>query len=166
MNRKIIISLLLIFTLALLLGLYSAHKQSTIKPVEKISTPTQDVPGKSFDNFNNLPELIESDKNTVSVSNISMDNFAKDAELIPGNKALIFEEHDDWHILFHSKNELFLISIIGSPFSEKKHHAEQTFLYELGITEEEACKLNVVITTPMFANPDESGKNYPLSFCE
>ena len=169
MKKKVIIFTILILTLSLLLGLYSAYKQpkiETIEEKEKEIVITQEEPEKSFDDFENLSELTESEENIVTVSNVEVTNFAQNAELIPGGKAIIFEREGDYHILFHSQNELFIISILGSPFSEKRFLAEEAFLYKLGITKEEACKLNVVITTPMFANEAESGKNYKLSFCQ
>lgn len=57
------------------------------------------------------------------------------------------------------------INIILSPFEQIKTEAEQKFLELLNITQAQACSYNVIITTPHYANPEEAGKTYYLSFC-
>ena len=60
---------------------------------------------------------------------------------------------------------MFFISVVSWPFDEHRLVAEADFLDKLGITDDEACRLNVDETTPAFANPDKAGKTYALSFC-
>ena len=57
------------------------------------------------------------------------------------------------------------LSLLQELAEVERLEAEKAFLRQLNLTEAEACQLKVVITTPMFANPAESGINYPLSFC-
>lgn len=78
----------------------------------------------------------------------------------------VYDEGADYEIIYINQNDQYLISISGSPFEEKRKLAEQNFLKTFKINKEEACKLNVVITTPTFANPKEAGINYKLSFCD
>jgi hypothetical protein len=61
--------------------------------------------------------------------------------------------------------DYFLVTILGSPFEEYKRKAEEIFHKVLGISQADACRLNVTIGTPYFANPNESGKEYHLSYC-
>lgn len=60
----------------------------------------------------------------------------------------------------------FLITITASPFEENRKKAEEAFLLRLGITQGQACRLKVTITTPVSVNPTEAGQKYPLSFCQ
>ena len=79
---------------------------------------------------------------------------------------IVFNKTDGFEIVYLPKFEQFLISITASPFVENEQAAEDELLTRLGISEEEACQLNVIITTPQSVNPNEAGKNYGLSFCE
>lgn len=68
-------------------------------------------------------------------------------------------------ILYLPKEDRYLISIYHSPFATNQKLAEKAFLDNLKIDPTQACKLKVVVSTPYFANPDESGQEFPLSFC-
>lgn len=59
----------------------------------------------------------------------------------------------------------YLISILQSPFEEVRQIAETAFLEKLNIDKVAACKLKVNITTMRFANPDQAGQTFHLSFC-
>jgi hypothetical protein len=72
----------------------------------------------------------------------------------------------DYHIFYIQADELFFISITSYPFDEYRPVAEQKLLEVLEISEDDACKLNVDITTPAYANPDKTGEVYGLSWCE
>lgn len=101
----------------------------------------------------------------VTISGVEVNNFlgtgqASDKEIVTVKKT------ENYTIIYHTKTSLFLISILSSPFREQRALAELEFIEKLGIEKEDACKLNVSITTPRFANEAEAGKNYKLSFCE
>jgi len=102
----------------------------------------------------------------INVTGVSINNIYNSEIRTNTRGDTLFLENTDYKILFFSKEEQFLLSIIGSPFNKKREQAEQSFLQTLGIDKDSACKLNVVVNTPSFANPDESGKNYKLSFCK
>jgi hypothetical protein len=144
-RNKIFLALILFIFIGI--GLYLERKQKS-----QISTGP--------------PKIPVSDKDKITVSNVEVENFTKDAEVVSRGETYLLEENQDFHIIARKKEGQFLISILGAPFSEKRARAEDAFVKKLGITREEACKLNVVITTPAFANKAEAGKNYPLSFCE
>jgi hypothetical protein len=72
----------------------------------------------------------------------------------------------NYAIVENRNTGLYQVNVLGSPFERARLDAEQAFLFELGITEERACVLNVVVTTPAYANPNDAGINYSLSFCE
>ncbi len=59
----------------------------------------------------------------------------------------------------------YTITLLSSPFDVVRTQAEQAFLSQLKLTKAQACQKNVRIATPRFANPDQSGQDFPLSFC-
>lgn len=75
-------------------------------------------------------------------------------------------ETNEYSIVYQKKFDVFIISVTGTPFEQVREKAEQEFLSLTQSTERTACRLNVKIGTPFFANPDLAGKNFPLSFCE
>ena len=103
----------------------------------------------------------------LNISNIEVDNFYPDAERIDNQKNVyIVDDRNRYQIIYEEQFDQFLISILTAPFEELRVEAEQKLIKELGITEADACFLNIVVTTPAFANPDFSGKPYRPSFCE
>lgn len=146
MKKKQLI-IILIFSLAAIftLGLYSASRQT------KITTSTK------------KPETDNKEK--INFSGLEINDFTKEAEKVAGGETLLLVDTPDYQILFFNTDQKFLISILGSPFAEKRLTAEKALLNQLGIGENEACQLEVVTTTPMYANPTEAGTNFPLSFC-
>lgn len=157
MTRKIafvIVSFVVFILLIFIFTFLSSFKKPAPSPDS--STPST-TPSPT-----NIPLTDE-----ITISNIPVKNFYKKAEKIDNAGNVYFvDEPNKYQILYEEKFDQFLISILGSPFEELRIEAEQKLISDLGITTAEACLLNVVITTPAFANPDFSGKPYKLSFCE
>lgn len=72
---------------------------------------------------------------------------------------------ETYDIVYYPTKNKYHISIIGFPFSDVRLKAEQRLLEITKVGPETACQLDVLITTPYFANPNEAGKEYDLSFC-
>lgn len=102
---------------------------------------------------------------TIPISDVNVNNFYNLNPKINERGDVTFVDRQNFQIIYFSKENEFLISVLGSPFEEKRQEAEKEFLKQLNIVEEKACQLKVVISTPTFANPNESGQNYRLSFC-
>lgn len=100
------------------------------------------------------------------ISEIHMKNFYQFAQEIKSDGEVIIEENENYRIMYFPEREYFLISILSSPFSDVRKGAEESFLQILGLNRENACKLNLSITTPIFVNPNEAGTDYHLSFCK
>lgn len=78
----------------------------------------------------------------------------------------IYEEKDaPFAITLSNVTGAYLITILKSPFEENRLKAEQYFLEKLNIDKEAACKLKVNLGTMRFANPDQAGQTFHLSFC-
>lgn len=73
------------------------------------------------------------------------------------------ERHEAYYI---ASQDMITLSIIASPFDFSRLQAEQDLLQTLQISQQEACTMNVAITTPSFVNPENAGVIYRLSFCE
>jgi len=95
-----------------------------------------------------------------------MNDFTKGIENFDKKSYVTISRTDNFHIFYLPDQTLFYITISASPFNEQKDAAEKVFLEKLGITPEEACKLNVDVATPASANPDNAGQIYKLSFCQ
>lgn len=103
---------------------------------------------------------------TIEVSGIPVKNpYISPAELNQMGDSLMVRQ-PGYSLVYLKPFGQFLISITASPFAENRAQAENAFLLRMGITQEQACKLKVTITTPSSINPNESGQNYPLSFCQ
>lgn len=103
---------------------------------------------------------------TVEVSGVPIKNpYISPVELSKNADSLMVRT-DKYDLVYIKPYEQFLITINASPFESNRLEAEQAFLERLEISQEEACSLNVFVSTPYSVNPDESGTNYRLSFCE
>lgn len=71
-----------------------------------------------------------------------------------------------YEIVYQEAFDLFLISVNEAPFEETRKKAEQAFLALLEASDSVACRMNVRVVSPYFANPDVAGQQFPLSFCE
>lgn len=175
MNNRIKLSIIL-FSVVLVTGLvlifaFLQQKNSSIKqPV----APPQSSPAVSFYPKPTFAPLISptasvslpsAQDEKITVSNIKMNNFYRSPIRVYSSGDVVVAQSDSYQIAYLPLFNKFIISIVSSPFQDKIKGAEEDFIKALGISREEACRLNAVVNTPFFANPDESGKDYPLSFC-
>lgn len=75
------------------------------------------------------------------------------------------DSQSNYEISYLPKEDRYIITIYGSPFTKYRLEAEQSFLKTYKITPQEACFKNVSAGTPFYINPSEAGKIYKLSFC-
>ena len=111
-----------------------------------------------------LPAGLQSD--TMESSGITVKNITKEPVRENTSGDIQFDSTSSYEFTYFKPEDRFLISITGSPFERVRLEAEASFVSQLGIDKAAACKLRVSITTPAFANPDEAGNTYSLSFCE
>jgi len=109
------------------------------------------------------PSIPTSEK--IVLNGVKMDNFYYKAFSIGPIGDTLIDNSSTYKVVYYPIDKAFLISILGSPFDSVRKVAEQAFLKDLGITQADACKLSVYITTPAAYNPSEAGTNYTLSFC-
>ena len=87
------------------------------------------------------------------------------SQKINDNGDLLISETKNYKVIYFPKNNQVFVSILSSPFSKFREEAEKELLEVLDIDSDTSCKLNVLITTPRFVNPEEAGKEDVLSFC-
>lgn len=81
-------------------------------------------------------------------------------------ESIVYKDSQSNYEISHlPKEDRYIITVYGSPFTKYRLEAEQSFLKTYKITPQEACLKNVSTGTPFYANPSEAGKNYKLSFC-
>jgi hypothetical protein len=71
----------------------------------------------------------------------------------------------EYSIVFFEDKTTFTIIVNARPLTETRKKAEQALLRKLGISEVEACHLNVDLGVISSVDIDMSGKNFGLSFC-
>lgn len=130
-------------------------KQSNQIPVPTLGpTPTLLIP------------VTQTPEGKLEINGVEVNNFLKDPVSVDSEKDVFFIEKPGYQIAYLSQFNKFLISITSSPFLTLKTQAEEDFVKTLGVTEPEACQLDVEVSTPQFANPEYAGAIYPLSFCQ
>jgi hypothetical protein len=105
-----------------------------------IHTPQGDV---AVLDFRNNPVAITQDKQTITIA-----------------------RSKDYEIEFNVGDTSFSIGINDRPFPVLRKSAEAAFLKALGISQSDACKLNVYEGTTFRVDPHYAGKSYKLSFCD
>ncbi len=135
-KKKIIVSLVLLVTLLLFLLILFLNLQSKISNLKSPSTSLL-IPTPTPDPY------------TVN-----------------GTKKIYVDDGAPYSITANKDSSYYKILITKSPFQKYRLEAEQKLLDELKLSQKKACALDVEITTPRFANPDEAGQVYKLSFCQ
>lgn len=82
-----------------------------------------------------------------------------------GTGDVLFAQDAEYQLVYLPTFQEFNITVLASPFEQVRTRAEEAFLASLGISKEDACRLNVTLGTIFAINPNESGTTYDLSFC-
>lgn len=78
---------------------------------------------------------------------------------------IFLEENNRFSIGFLKSENSFGVVLSGSPISTVRKDAEDKFLRDLGISEEDACKLKVTVHVPSSIGVNDDERNGGLSFC-
>ncbi|MCL5667200.1 MAG: hypothetical protein M1383_05535 [Patescibacteria group bacterium] len=81
------------------------------------------------------------------------------------NGDMVVKENSNYHILYFSKDQSFLITILAQPVRQSRQQAENAFLTLTGLDAAGACKLKVSLTVPNDVDQNLSGQEWGLSFC-
>jgi hypothetical protein len=102
----------------------------------------------------------------TSQGSVAMNNFYKSPDYIAQDQqAVVIRQTATSTIIYNISDSSFWVGVNGTPFSDLRNAAEKYFLTTLGISEGDACKLNVTEGVIYSANNPDYGKSFPLSFC-
>lgn len=105
-------------------------------------------------------------KNNSSKVEAAKENALSKTMKVNARGDVLLVDKPEYQIIYFQKEDQFLISILKSPFEAIREEAEDEFLQITKADQETLCKLDVVLTTPSFANPSLAGKIVYLSFCQ
>ena len=78
----------------------------------------------------------------------------------------IFEASNGiFSLSYYEPDDFFAVTLLSEPLDDARGQAEQAFLSRLGISETEACNLNVYVGVPITVNQYLAGENLGFSFC-
>lgn len=137
-----------------------------LNPQKPESSPTPSKKPEELTPGNGFVQPTKKPASKISINDIEHNEEILKQEPTNNRGDILVSDEEYFQTLYFAQEDQFLISVIMSPFNEKRIEAENDFVIRLGISKENACLLDVVITTPKYANPNEAGKNYSLSFCE
>jgi len=122
-----------------------------------------------FVSLNAKPKQLDTNKvNTIVVptaqGNVTTSNFEKSAV---GNytETTVIESTADYGISFSPKSNSFDIVLNSTPLQTARNEAETALIKDLGISNDDACKLTVTLSVPERLSSNAAGVNYELSFC-
>lgn len=103
---------------------------------------------------------------TITVSGVEINNVLETPLEKTSQGDSLFVKEATYQIAYLPSFNQFIINILSPSFEQARNDAEEAFMKKLGISKEEACRLNVSLGTPNYVNPELSGEKFPLSFCD
>lgn len=101
----------------------------------------------------------------INISGVEVNNFLDGGTVINNNKDTQFIKTSEYQVIYLPQFNQFIITILSTPFLTVRQTAEEEFLQKTGVTQEQACRLDVTIGTTYDVDPINAGTNFPLSFC-
>lgn len=114
-------------------------------------------------------QLPTADKVSVPgrIGDVQTNNFLRGAPEVSSQRVGIVDDPQSG-IAYSPSDHTFYITISAvdaNEFNQQRQSIEQQFLTKLGISQEQACQLQVVERTVPSPDPTVSDKEYGLSFC-
>jgi hypothetical protein len=170
MAKKIYIIIGLFTVIMLAAGIYFYISQPKSASQPAASQNSDASPPSTNQSISIIPGKKPGDENTFNIEtdqgSINVNNFYK----LSGAQSLSedgvnFKNSSYYYMAYYPNQQGFIISILDANIEGARQIAENDFLQALGITKDQACKLNVSLTVSPEASERASGGNYRLSFC-
>jgi hypothetical protein len=102
----------------------------------------------------------------TSSGQVKLNNFAKGAE-IADNGIIYLIDKENYNIGYNSTSKEFIVTLlIAGDIEKTRTDAEKDLLDKLGISKEDACKINVYLYVSAALTEDKNlSQNHGLSFC-
>jgi len=172
-SKKVVVSLLLIFLVIALISTLNLIKKDSLqkKPLKRESTQTEGGSlspnlNSEFGSINELREFFGQPPNEPIKSIEIIKEITKIKKIDTTERGdVLFFNNSAYQLVYFSKEDQYLISILSSPFDDIRDEAEKKFVEVLETDKETACILNVVVSSPYNINPAQGAKKFGLSWC-
>lgn len=181
MNKKsiILVSTVLVLVFGALFVYMSMRK--TPVPVNT-NSPTNSFPVSSSTNPINQ-DPVNTDDGTLSImtstGEIKTRNFVREPETVkdPVNKDTYYlgnhypfdgsqsQQSPEYIIMYIPSTQYFNVSLLSEPIATSRIHAEEYLLEHLGVSKQELCRLNYMVSVPYFVNEFYTSQDLRFSFC-
>ncbi len=139
MNKKVLV-IFIIFAILLII-IASLMRGSSDNTNEQLSPALVNITGSESEN---VPQ-----ENQLNINGTNINNFYSKAKYINNQNDVLIVDDPDFQIVYLALFNKFLISIKSQDFNNVLTNAEQSFLNNLEIDKETACKLPVEINSPV-----------------
>ncbi len=116
----------------------------------------------------NKPEPIPAGKTAVQTRQgnlpLQVNDFTQKA-VQKTNDVAVINTSASYKLVYFFKDQSFLITLLSPPLGQARNLAENDLLKQLGISQQQACQLNVSVRVPGDVDGAYSGKELGLSFC-
>ncbi len=110
---------------------------------------------------------------------LQVKNFSQDTDTVadPNNKGTYYlgnhfpfdgsvsTQSPEYVITYIPATQYFNISLFSEPIGTSRVHAEEYLLQHLGVSKEQLCRLNYMVSVPYFVNQFYTSKDLRFSFC-
>lgn len=101
---------------------------------------------------------------TIQSSGVKIKNPFVGAKEFTTQGDALTDKTDTYSIVYLRQFDEFIITVDAEPFESNRLAAELNFIERLGVTQQDACRLNVSISPPK--KEDSLTPRYKLSFCQ
>ncbi|HUC31618.1 MAG TPA: hypothetical protein VMR99_02955 [Candidatus Paceibacterota bacterium] len=102
----------------------------------------------------------------TSQGSVTVKNFYESAAYITQDQQTVaVTDTPDYVIAYNISDSSFGIALLSTPLEAARQAAESALLSALGVSQKDACKLNVYEGVPADVSDQYVGQSFPLSFC-
>ena len=181
-NKNIIIVIVFLLLAGFGLWIFIANKTASI-PSENLGTEFPDGGPSGTQNPDGTPSSNAGDKSlilkTTSGATLTVRNFIIDSDTVadPQNEGYYHlgehfpldgspvETYPPFAIMYVAQTQYFNISLTSEPISKARSDAEQYLLTHLGLSEEQLCQIDYMVSVPYFINQFYTSQDLRFSFC-
>jgi hypothetical protein len=134
------------------------------------ASPTGILPPISTSTLTSSTTLVFPTSTTITLGtsqgSVAVKNFYQSADYITQDQQTVaVKQTTDYVIAYNVSDSSFAIALLSTPLETARQAAEGAFLSQLGISQQDACKLTVYEGAPASISDQYIGEEFPLSFC-
>lgn len=181
-NKSIIIVIVLLLLGGFGFWIFTLN-ETVVTPSENLGTEFPNGGVSSTQNPDGTPSSSAGDKSlilkTTSGATLTVRNFINDPDTVadPQNEGYYHlgehfpldgspvETYPPFTIMYVVQTQYFNISLTSEPISKARSDAEQYLLTHLGLSEEQLCQIDYMVSVPYFINQFYTSQDLRFSFC-